>query len=195
MYVGNLEFYQGVDLLLETFALASDRINEGTLVVIGGLDGEVNRYRSKAKDLGIDSQVQFLGPRRLSDLGTYLKQADILVSPRLHGSNTPMKIYSYLHSGRPVLATNIDSHTQILDSSVALLAPPSPGQFSSAMYRLMTDDALGVRLGKAAQKLVEKSYTFDVFRREVTSFFDTLETSLVENGQLRAIPNSGFRIP
>ena len=36
MYVGNLESYQGIDLLLESFALACKKTERLDLVVIGG---------------------------------------------------------------------------------------------------------------------------------------------------------------
>ena len=43
----------------------------------------------------------------------------MLVSPRIRGTNTPLKIYSYLRSGRPIVATNLLTHTQVLTPDVA----------------------------------------------------------------------------
>ena len=51
--------------------------------------------------------------------------ADVLVSPRERGRNTPLKIFSYLRSGRPIVATDIASHTQVLDEWSSVLVPPS----------------------------------------------------------------------
>ena len=53
-----------------------------------------------------------------------LGEADVLVSPRLKGLNTPMKIYSYLDSGTAVLATRLRTHTQVLDDRTAYLVDP-----------------------------------------------------------------------
>ena len=50
----------------------------------------------------------------------------MLVSPRLKGLNTPMKIYSYLDSGSAVLATRLRTHTQVLDDGIAYLVEPEP---------------------------------------------------------------------
>ena len=71
--------------------------------------------------------MHFAGPRPVRRSAATLAQADILVSPRTLGENTPMKIYSYLASGRSILATDIGSHTQALDASCALLVRPEPG--------------------------------------------------------------------
>ncbi len=54
-----------------------------------------------------------------------LLAADVLVSPRERGRNTPLKIFSYLRSGRPIVATDIASHTQVLDEWSSVLVPPS----------------------------------------------------------------------
>ena len=59
-------------------------------------------------------------------LASLLAQADVLVSPRTRGNNTPMKIYSYLDAGRAVLATDLPTHTQVLTPECARLAPADP---------------------------------------------------------------------
>jgi glycosyltransferase involved in cell wall biosynthesis len=114
LYVGNLEGYQGIDLLLEGFA-ARASASDLQVIIIGGEHQHIAAYRARAQALGIAAQVHFLGPRPLANLSGYLRQADILLSPRILGQNTPMKVYSYMQAGRAILATNIRSHTQALD--------------------------------------------------------------------------------
>ena len=62
-----------------------------------------------------------------------MAQADVLVSPRTKGANTPMKVYSYLDSGVAVLATRLPTHTQVMNDETALLAEPTPEDFSSVV--------------------------------------------------------------
>ncbi|MCW5199025.1 glycosyltransferase, partial [Desulfobulbus sp. F3] len=106
MYVGNLERYQGMALLLEALALVDSVALHCSLVVIGGADKDISHYKEMAQQLGISGRVFFIGPRPASALGMYLAQADVLASPRTEGENTPMKIYSYMDSGKAILATN-----------------------------------------------------------------------------------------
>src|SRR5688572_8118922 len=122
MYVGNLESYQGIDLLLQSFALVLRKRESVDLVIIGGDLPRIQRYQMQCRHLSIQSKVHFLGPKPLELLPSFLSQADILVSARTKGNNTPMKIYPYLQSGKPVLATKLPTHTQILNSEVAMLA-------------------------------------------------------------------------
>ena len=105
MYVGNLEGYQGIDLLLECFAKVLETHPDTELVIIGGSEADVHKYKKITRVLEIDARVHLIGPRPLAALGSYLRQADLLVSPRIQGTNTPMKIYSYLDSATAVVAT------------------------------------------------------------------------------------------
>ncbi len=136
LYIGNLEKYQGIDLLLRGFALALRQGISADLVIIGGEDDHRRTYQDMARHLKIDRHVHFLGPRPLDMLGYYLTQADVLVSPRIQGGNTPMKLYSYLDSGRPILATDLSTHTQVLDRRVACLVNADPEAMAHGMIRL-----------------------------------------------------------
>jgi glycosyltransferase involved in cell wall biosynthesis len=180
LYVGNLSGYQGVDLLLEAFLCITQ---PATLVIIGGDDKSVEKYREKTRTLGLDKKVHWAGSRPLRELSWHLEQADILVSPRLHGVNTPMKIYSYLASGVPVLATDIVSHTQVLNSEVALLTDPEPDAMARGLDRLLEDTSLRERIGTRAREVADENYSPEVFERKVGDFYRELE-KIRKNGDL-----------
>jgi glycosyltransferase involved in cell wall biosynthesis len=181
MYVGNLEEYQGIDLLLNSFALALKRTQQADLVIIGGQSADIEKYGRKSRQLDIEAKVHFLGPKPVQHLREYLSEADILVSPRLKGNNTPMKLYSYLHSGKPVLATNLPTHTQLIDGRVALLVDPKEEPFSAAMLRLIADEPLRAQLGAAGKQLIEEKFTYRAFREKLNGLFNSLEIEMQLN--------------
>jgi glycosyltransferase involved in cell wall biosynthesis len=184
MYVGNLEVYQGIDLLLESFALASKAEIDLTLVVVGGEGGDIQKYQKKAAQLGIQNRVHFLGQKPIEQLSDYLSQADILLSPRIKGHNTPMKIYSYLDSGKPVLATDLWTHTQVLDHSVAVLTLPLPEKYAQGLIRLAQDADLRKRLGDAGKKLIAEKYNYTVFLETLTECLDWLSNEVAPAEQV-----------
>jgi glycosyltransferase involved in cell wall biosynthesis len=178
VYVGNLESYQGIDLLLESFARAHQIVPAAWLVIVGGNQTTIERYRLKAAKLGCDSRVVFLGPRPIHQLSALLGSADILVSPRIKGNNTPMKVYSYLHSGTALLATDLPTHQQVLNNSVALLAPANSVSFSEALVQLLRDEALRKRLGEAARTTAQKLYTVEAFEMQITKLYEDVARSI-----------------
>lgn len=178
MYVGNLEGYQGIDLLIDGFAVAVRRCPKARLVLIGGDQGGIRRYQDKCGSLGLGAVVRFLGPKPAEHLAVYLAESDILVSPRVKGSNTPMKLYSYLHSGKPILATRLETHTQVIDDDVAVLAEPSVGPFAEAMARLIGDKDLQRRFGEAGRRLAEERYSLKSFSDTANGLFEELRDQL-----------------
>lgn len=179
LYVGNLESYQGIDLLLEGFANALGPVgkpaNEASLLIIGGNADDIEKCTAYSKQLGIENKVVFCGPRPMKLLGYYLKQADVLVSPRTQGNNTPMKIYSYLGSGKAVLATRLPTHTQALNDEVACLVAPDAESMCAGISALCGDVAYREQLGKSGQALAEKEYSMTAFREKLSVFYKELQ--------------------
>lgn len=177
MYIGNLEPYQGIDLLLESFALAKREVPSAQLVIVGGDSAGVRLYRQRCKRLDLTGSVHFVGPQPVNRLQECFACADVLVSPRITGGNTPMKIYSYLDSGRPMLATDLPTHTQVLTHQVAVLRPAQPQPFADGLVRLLKDPVLRSRLAQSAKMLAQTSYSYNVFEDTLTGLYAALENS------------------
>lgn len=126
----------------------------------------------KAATLGVAQSVHFLGPRPLSHMPDLFHDADILVSPRTQGENTPMKIYSYLDAGRAILATDLPTHTQVLDREVAHLVPPTPDAMSKAIIELIQNADVRAALGARAKALAREHYSLSAFRAGVDRLYD-----------------------
>ncbi|MHA2215348.1 MAG: glycosyltransferase family 4 protein [Candidatus Hodarchaeales archaeon] len=178
MYVGNLEKYQGIELLLEGFKESSTENPSSQLVIIGGEKVDIDRYVKLSEKLGIGERTHFIGQKPVLDLGSYLLQADILVSPRTQGENTPMKIYSYLDSGKPIVATRLPTHTQVLDDKTALLIEPTPRSMAEGFLTLLNDASLREKIGAAAKKRVRNDYSLKEFRKKLLAFYENLEIKL-----------------
>lgn len=177
MYVGNLEPYQGVDLLLESLVHVI-LYKDCDLVVAGGTPESIRTYREKARRLGIDRQTHLIGPWPAKRLGELLSQADILVAPRIRGINTPMKVFPYMHSGRAVLVTALPTHTQILNNSVCEMAPADPRSFAKAIIRLAGDEERRHKVGAAGRQFVQAHHTFPAHQQRVDELYSYVEAEL-----------------
>jgi glycosyltransferase involved in cell wall biosynthesis len=178
MYVGNFEKYQGIDLLLQSFAAAISENDNVYLVLIGGNIEDITLYEKKTQQLDIAQNVFFCGARPVSQLGYFLQQADILVSPRIQGENTPMKIYSYLDSGVPVLATRLTTHTQVLDETIAYLVDPTLEAMRDGLLFLAKNKKERLKIALNAKIRVEKEYSLQAFNRKLGSFYEKVGEQL-----------------
>lgn len=174
LYIGNLEPYQGIALLLESWALVPAELG-AHLVIVGGIPRHVEYYRDRAAKLGVADRVHLIGPRPLGDMSALMAEAEVLVSPRTRGTNTPMKIYSYMASGKAIVATDLFTHTQVLNPGIARLAAPEPAAFARAMAELLGNRAEREALGRAALRVVTTAYSLDIFRRTVNELYDALQ--------------------
>ncbi|MBK8970397.1 MAG: glycosyltransferase family 4 protein [Hahellaceae bacterium] len=172
MYIGNLESYQGIDLMLESFALAVREVPESCLIVIGGEDEHIAGYQKKAKALGLEQKALFLGKRPVSQINDFMSQADLLVSPRVHGVNTPMKVYSYLDSGIAVLATRLPTHTQVMTDEFGFLAADTAEAFSTAMIEALKSPKLRAEKAKAAKAMIAREHSIEAFSRQLKVVYD-----------------------
>lgn len=175
VYVGNLEAYQGIDLLLEAFASAAERCSAATLVVVGGTAEKIAAYDRRYPALTESGRVRFVGPVPIDRLGRVMECADVLVSPRTRGENTPMKVYSYLQSGRAVLATRLRTHTQVLDDTVSMLVVPEAGAMAGAMVELASSAERRETLGAAGRAYVQREFSREAYRRRLRDFYAKLE--------------------
>lgn len=155
LYAGNFQPYQGLDLLLEAAAETDDK--NILFVLVGGTTKEIAKMQKKAESLRVLEKVCFEGEVSPFILLLYFSAADVLVSPRLQGTATPLKIYSYLRSGKPVVATNLPAHTQILDNGIAVLVPPEGRSLAEGLTFALHHPEAKQR-AQAAKKWMESNY-------------------------------------
>jgi len=163
LYTGTFEAYQGLDLLFAAMRRVLEQAPDARLVLAGGHADQIARARRDAAALGIGASVVFAGERPAEEIPAYLEAADVLVSPRSRGKNTPLKIYQYLRSGTPIVATNLLTHTQVLDATVAELTDPTPDAFAAGILRVLGDGSRGSALGQAALALANTRYTYEAY--------------------------------
>lgn len=172
VYTGNLERYQGIDLLLAAWPGALRQAPDACLLLVGGEPAHVEHYREVARRLGVERSVVFAGKQPSTTMPEYMGLADVLVSPRTEGSNTPLKLYSYMHAGRPIVCTDLETHRQVLDERTAVLARPDAGDFGAALGAVLArPDAFAGR-GRLARETVEREYSLPVFRRKLLDAYE-----------------------
>lgn len=183
LYTGTFEYYQGIDLLLNGIPRVIEKINEVRYVLVGGEPEQIKAAKTLAKSLNINKYMLFTGKRPVDEMPAFMAIADILVSPRTIGTNTPLKIYSYLKSGKPIVATNLLTHTQVLDETISLLTAPDPDAFADGIVRLLTDDELRREMGQKGMEVANTKYTYDAFMQKNEQVYKYIETLISSKNQ------------
>src|SRR5262249_43686333 len=117
LYPGTCDPYRGVARLVA----AGAQVPDASFVFMGGEPADIQAMTARAREAGSAERCVFAGKRPPSDLPAFLALADVVTSPRSHGDNTPFKIYTYLAAGKPLVATRLPTHTQLLHAPLARL--------------------------------------------------------------------------
>ena len=169
LYAGNFQPYQGISLLLE--AAAQMHNQNAVFVLVGDTASAFQQMRLEAQELNISDKVHFTGQVDPALMPLYLAIADVLVSPRLSGTNTPLKIYSFLKTGKPVVATNLWTHTQILTEKISILVEPEAVSMAAGITMALNDREAQTR-AQTARELAEREHTFPKYLEKIRQVLD-----------------------
>ena len=163
LYTGTFEHYQGLDLLFAAVRVVRASRPDVRVVLAGGRPDQVTHARAAAAAAGIAGSVIFAGQRPAEEIPAFLDAADVLVSPRSTGTNTPLKIYQYLRSGRPIVATRLLTHTQVLNDEVAFLTEATPEGFGHGILAALQDPERARDVGERARMMAETKYSYETY--------------------------------
>ena len=172
LYTGTFESYQGLDLLLRSFQLLRERGVEAQLILVGGRQKQIDDYRKLAADLEIIDDVMFVGTVHPSEIPGFIDAADLIVSPRSAGTNTPLKLYGYMRSGKPLVATDLLTHTQTLDEEIACLVPASSEGIAEGIAKILGNPNYAQKISSAAKSRADLHYSDSGYVNKVLGFYD-----------------------
>jgi glycosyltransferase involved in cell wall biosynthesis len=160
-YAGHLYPWKGVDLVIEAVAALPD--SRG--LIVGGHEKEPDLARVKAfaELLNCATRVTFTGLIPPAEVAARLREADVLALPNPASAissefTSPLKLFEYMASGRPIVASNLPSLREVLrDGENALLVEPgNPQALTAGIERIKNDPPLGARLAEQAAKDVRE---------------------------------------
>ncbi|NER46823.1 MAG: glycosyltransferase family 4 protein [Symploca sp. SIO1A3] len=138
VYAGALRKFKGINLLIEV----AKEMPQVQFALAGGNPDEVQHYQQLAQDKQTPN-VTFLGHMPQNQLATLLQAADILVHPHCSGNaaatTSPLKLFDYLASGTPIVATEIPSLMEFKSSSAIAgwCEPDNPTQLAQSLQQVL----------------------------------------------------------
>lgn len=154
VYTGHVGPRKGMPMLLEAVA----RVPELDFVVVGGNPEELDAFQRDIRARGLGN-VRCFGFRPARELPVFLLAADVLFIPPSsaplvqHGRTVlPMKVFSYLAAGRPILAGRLPDVAEVLvdGENARLVTPDTPDETAAALRALVADPELCERLSAGA---------------------------------------------
>jgi glycosyltransferase involved in cell wall biosynthesis len=176
IYTGTYERYQGLELVLASAKMIQAEFPSVVFIFVGAKRKQVGIWTALARSMGVEDCTIFIDAVSPEESMVYLAYAQILISPRITGTTVPLKIYSYLHAGKPIVATNINAHTQVLNDDIALLVDPTKEHFAEGIISLLSNPELCKRLGDNAHNFAQENYNYQKYEAKVKQIYQSLES-------------------
>ena len=127
-------------------------IPDARLLLAGGKPEQVETRQGAGSRGGHRRRHDFRRRAAGAEIPAYLQACDVLVSPRSRGTNTPLKIYQYLRSGKPIVATRLLTHTQVLSDETAILTGATPRTSATGILAAIARPGTGGAVGRAGAR-------------------------------------------
>jgi len=161
-YIGSFFYYEGLDLLLQAAVRLIEPFPALRLLLVG--DGEhESELRRMALDLGLSDRVVFTGRVSHEEILDYYRVCDLLILPRREGIETrlvtPLKPLEVMAMQKPVLASDIGGHREIVIEGLngILFQSEDLADLVAKWGSLLEDDGLRRDLGIRARRWVEEN--------------------------------------
>jgi glycosyltransferase involved in cell wall biosynthesis len=170
-FSGSLKPWHGVETLLEALAILLSQDPSYRLLVVG--DGpERERLQALTEGLGIGWATSFTGAVDHSAVPGYLSRMDVATAPYPDLPDfyfSPLKLFEYLATSIPVVASGVGQVAEIIEDGVTgLLCPPGdPRAMAEAIASLRTDPDRRIALGRAGRELVVRRHTWQQVANEI----------------------------
>ncbi len=184
VYTGSFEHYQGLDLLIDSARSVTETYPEALFVLVGGKPDEVEKLSKKVREMNLQASIIFVGNVEPEKALAYLDLADVLVSLRTNGTTIPLKIYSYLHAGKAIVATNVKAHTQVLNNETAVLVEPTSESIADGIKACLGQGERRRLLELQAAEWARKHYSYNNYLARVEQAYGYFEPQLSKNGRL-----------
>lgn len=171
-YVGSFAAYQGIDLLFESIPIVARKEPRARFVIIGGSDREIADRRAQLAAAGCLDAVVFAGFIDPDELPAHLASFDILLSPRISGMNTPLKLLDYLKAGVAIVATDCEANRLILDHKSAELTKLNPAAFAAGILRLCADPRHRIELTAGGRAILDDCHNFAFFKDSLRQCYE-----------------------
>lgn len=175
LYAGTVNARKGYADMIKAFAKIASQYPEWKVVFAG--NGEIDKGKILAKDLGIESQTQFLGWINGKDKDKAFKEASIFCLPS-YAEGFPMAVLDAWAYGLPVITTPVGGIPDIAKDgeNLLLFQPGNYDQLAVQMKRLIKDSALREKIQKQSLILATTKFNINTINKEIEDLYKSLQS-------------------
>lgn len=158
VYLGLLNRYQGLDMLLDAIPRVRSEISGVHFLLMGFPDEE---YRLRASEMGIDDMITFTGRVPYNRASFFLSAGDIAVSPKLARTEANGKLFNYMACGLPTVVFDSEVNREILGDDGIYATFGSVSSLADCIVATLNDKVLLSEIGQRARRKAAEEHSWD----------------------------------
>jgi glycosyltransferase involved in cell wall biosynthesis len=161
-FAGTIESYKGIKYLLKGMQIVQKSYPDVKLI-LAGAGREFEHFKALAEKLGLNGNVEFLGPVDFNNMPKLYQKCDIFCLPSMFEA-FGMSIIQAMSCGKPVVSTRVGGIPEIIkEEKSGMLVPPGDAEsLACAIIRLAKNKTLRQKMGVYNRKLCTAKYDWDV---------------------------------
>lgn len=173
LYAGTVNKRKGYADMIKAFAKIASQYPDWKIVFAG--NGEIDNGKKLAKELGIESQTQFLGWINGKDKDKAFKEASIFCLPS-YAEGFPMAVLDAWAYGLPVITTPVGGIPDIAKDgeNLLLFQPGDCDKLAIQMGRMMKDETLRNHLTEQSTILSQTIFNIDTINTKIELLYKSL---------------------
>jgi len=173
-YMGQL-YTRGMEKGAMDLIDAMKDLDDSVCVFVGGPNSAIERYKELVRVKELEDRVIFVGRIPPSDVPRYIKALDVCAMPFPWTKHyayfmSPLKMFEYMASKKPIVATDLPTIREILNEDNAVLVKPSdPEALAGGIRRILEDERFARKISEKAYKDV-KQYSWEKRAERILEF-------------------------
>lgn len=173
LYLGHLYMWKGFDVVVES----AKKEKNVLFVAVGGTKNDIDKYNKIIKKENINN-LFLVGHKKQEETPYYLKSADVLLLPNVaileesEKFTSPIKLFEYMASDKPIVASDLPSIREILDENNSILVEAGSSEsLLLGIIKVLEYNDVAKKISFKAKEDVKK-YTWDEYAKKILNFVE-----------------------
>lgn len=177
-FIGRIEkssSWKGIEPLLQSMVIVLKKEPDAILELVGGGDA-LDLYRNRAKELGIEKNVEINGPKYSDELVSVYKGTNVVVLPSTSDSEAfSVTLVEAMASGRPIIGTKIGGTPQVIQEGKngLLVTPKDSVALAEAILSVISNPNFAQEMG-ANGAMQSKNFSWEIQTQKYEDLFEKI---------------------